>query len=53
MSTLTGTGKLIASLRRDRVLLPIWILTFGGLMASVVASFQGLFPDRRRAPVLR
>jgi ABC-2 type transport system permease protein len=42
---LTGTGKLVRLvLRRDRVLLPIWILTFTGLMASIVASFQGLFP---------
>jgi ABC-2 type transport system permease protein len=45
VTALTGTGKLVRLvLRRDRVLLPIWILTFSGLMASIVASFQGLFP---------
>jgi ABC-2 type transport system permease protein len=26
------------------VLLPLWIVIFAGLMASIVASFQGLFP---------
>jgi ABC-2 type transport system permease protein len=45
VTALTGTGKLVRLiLRRDRVLLPIWILTFTGLMATIVASFQGLFP---------
>jgi ABC-2 type transport system permease protein len=45
VTALTGTAKLVRLiLRRDRVLLPIWILTFTGLMASIVASFQGLFP---------
>ena len=45
MTALTGTGKLVRLiLRRDRVLLPLWIVVFAGLMASIVASFQGLFP---------
>jgi ABC-2 type transport system permease protein len=45
VTALTGTGKLVRLiLRRDRVLLPIWILTFAGLMASIVASFESLFP---------
>jgi len=45
MSTLVGTGKLVRLiLRRDRVLLPLWILTFGLLMVTVVASFSELFP---------
>jgi ABC-2 type transport system permease protein len=45
VTALTGTGKLVRLiLRRDRVLLPLWILIFVGLMASIVASFQGLFP---------
>jgi len=44
VTALTGTGKLVRLiLRRDRVLLPIWTLTFAGLMASIVASFQALF----------
>jgi len=45
VTALTGTGKLVRlMLRRDRVLLPLWIVVFAGLMASIVASFQGLFP---------
>jgi polyether ionophore transport system permease protein len=45
VTALTGTGKLVRLiLRRDRVLLPLWILIFTGLMTSIVASFQGLFP---------
>jgi ABC-2 type transport system permease protein len=45
VTALTGTGKLVRLiLRRDRVLLPLWIVVFAGLMASIVASFQGLFP---------
>jgi ABC-2 type transport system permease protein len=45
VTALTGTGALVRLiLRRDRVLLPLWILSFGLLMASVVASFKGLFP---------
>jgi ABC-2 type transport system permease protein len=45
MTALVGTGRLVRLiLRRDRVLLPLWILIFAGLMASIVASFQGLFP---------
>jgi ABC-2 type transport system permease protein len=45
VTALTGTGKLVRLiLRRDRVLLPLWILSFAGLMASIVASFNGLFP---------
>jgi polyether ionophore transport system permease protein len=45
VTALTGTGKLVRLiLRRDRVLLPLWILTFGLLMGSVVASFRQLFP---------
>ena len=45
MTELAGTGKLIRLIgRRDRVLLPLWILSFAGLMASIVASFVQLFP---------
>ena len=42
---MTGTGRLIRLiLRRDRVVLPIWILVFGLLPAGYYSSFEGLFP---------
>jgi ABC-2 type transport system permease protein len=48
---MTGVGKLVRLiLRRDRALLPIWVLIFGLLPALYVSSFNGLFPtaaDRR------
>jgi ABC-2 type transport system permease protein len=44
-SALTGVGKLIRLiLRRDRVLLPLWVVILGILPVSYVASFNGLFP---------
>jgi ABC-2 type transport system permease protein len=44
-STLTGTGGLIRLvLRRDRVLMPLWILVLGLLPISYVSSFAALFP---------
>jgi ABC-2 type transport system permease protein len=45
MNTLTGTGKLVRLvLRRDRVLLPLWVLPLGIIPLSYVASINGLFP---------
>jgi ABC-2 type transport system permease protein len=45
MTTLVGTGKLIRLiLRRDRLLLPLWILGFGVLMIAIASSYAGLFP---------
>jgi ABC-2 type transport system permease protein len=45
MSTLTGTGKLVRLiLRRDRVLMPLWVLFLGLLPISYVASINELFP---------
>ena len=42
---MTGTGRLIRLiLRRDRFLLPIWVLILGLLPAGYYASFEGLFP---------
>jgi ABC-2 type transport system permease protein len=42
---MTGTGRLIRLiLRRDRVILPIWILVLGLLPVGTYNSFQGLFP---------
>jgi ABC-2 type transport system permease protein len=45
VTALTGTGKLVRLiLRRDRLLLPLWTLSFGLLMIAVASSFAGLFP---------
>jgi ABC-2 type transport system permease protein len=42
---MTGTGKLIRLiLRRDRVVLPLWVLLIGIIPAGYVSAFQGLFP---------
>ncbi len=42
---MTGTGALVRLiLRRDRVLLPIWVVIVGLLPVTYVSSFQGLFP---------
>ncbi|HEY0000064.1 MAG TPA: ABC transporter permease [Actinoplanes sp.] len=41
---MTGTGRLIRLiLRRDRMIMPIWVLLLGVVPAGYVASFQGLF----------
>ncbi|WP_020576426.1 ABC transporter permease [Actinopolymorpha alba] len=45
MNGLTGTGKLIRLiLRRDRVLMPLWVLFIGLVPISYVASINELFP---------
>ncbi|MFI9641224.1 ABC transporter permease [Micromonospora sp. NPDC051925] len=45
MSTLTGTGHLARLiLRRDRVVLPIWVLLLAVLPMSYATSFFALFP---------
>ncbi len=48
---MTGAARLIRLiLRRDRVLLPIWVVIVGILPVTYVTSFKGLFPtlaDRR------
>jgi ABC-2 type transport system permease protein len=42
---MTGIGKLVRLiLRRDRFLLPIWVLVFGLISSGYYASFKGLFP---------
>ncbi|MEV4345269.1 ABC transporter permease [Actinoplanes sp. NPDC049596] len=42
---MTGTGRLIRLiLRRDRVLMPLWVVILGLVPAGYVASFEGLFP---------
>jgi ABC-2 type transport system permease protein len=45
MSTLAGTGKLVRLiLRRDRVILPLWMLSFTLVLVGFVSSFAQLFP---------
>jgi ABC-2 type transport system permease protein len=42
---MTGVGRLIRLiLRRDRFLLPIWVIILGVLPVGTYASFEGLFP---------
>ena len=42
---MTGVGKLVRLiLRRDRVLLPLWVVILGALPATYVSSFKVLFP---------
>lgn len=44
-STLPGTGNLIRLiLRRDRFLMPLWVVIFPLLVAGYVTSFSDLFP---------
>ena len=44
MSTLTGTPRLIRlALRRDRILLPVWILSIAGLASASIASVFSLY----------
>ncbi|GLZ12695.1 exporter of polyketide antibiotics [Actinomadura sp. NBRC 104425] len=49
---LVGTGAMVRLiLRRDRAVLPIWVLLIAVMPAAFVASFEGLFPteaDRLR-----
>jgi ABC-2 type transport system permease protein len=43
---LTGTGQLLRlSLRRDRVLLPAWVLAIPGMAYFSAAATVGLYPD--------
>jgi ABC-2 type transport system permease protein len=45
VNALTGTGKLVRLiLRRDRVVMPLWVVFISLVPISYVASFEGLFP---------
>ncbi|NUT34067.1 MAG: ABC transporter permease [Hamadaea sp.] len=47
MNGLAGTWQLIRlALRRDRVLLPVWILGIGLFPAMISSSFKELYPDQ-------
>ena len=42
---MTGAGHLIRlALRRDRLLLPLWVVVLGVVPAGYVSTFNGLFP---------
>ncbi len=42
MTALTGTGRLVRlALRRDRVVLPVWIVSIAAMAWAVVSSYQG------------
>ena len=46
MNTLTGTGGLMRLiLRRDRILMPLWVVLLGVLPVAYVSSYRQLFPD--------
>jgi ABC-2 type transport system permease protein len=46
MNELTGTSQLVRlALRRDRIMLPLWLLALVGTVASTISAFNGLYPD--------
>ena len=46
MSALTGTTRLVRlAVRRDRVLLPVWIFAISGVAAAVVGTYQTTIGD--------
>lgn len=45
LTGLSGTGALLRlALRRDRVMIPVWLLAVAGTVAATVSSYQGLYP---------
>ncbi|MEP6979884.1 MAG: ABC transporter permease, partial [Nakamurella sp.] len=48
MTTLTGTRLLVRlTIRRDRVMLPLWIGALVATVAATVSAFADLYPDER------
>lgn len=46
MTGLVGTGTLVRlALRRDRVILPIWVVLIGATPAATVGAYEQLYPD--------
>ncbi|EID54611.1 ABC transporter permease [Saccharomonospora xinjiangensis] len=44
--TLTGTGHLVRlALRRDRLMLPLWIVVIAGLPMASVGAYEELYPN--------
>lgn len=47
MTSLVGTGRLVRFiLRRDRILLPVWLLWIGMVPMITVGAFQSLYPTQ-------
>src|SRR5665647_3053014 len=47
-----GTGRLVRlALRRDRILLPVWIASISGLAGAVVASYAATLPSEAERAV--
>lgn len=45
MTALTGTGRLVRlALRRDRIVLPVWIASIAAMALAVVSSYQDTLP---------
>src|SRR5206468_2710101 len=45
LTSLTGTGRLLRlALRRDRVMLPVWLCALTASVLSTAAAFRGLYP---------
>ena len=45
MTALTGTLRLLRlTIRRDRIVLTVWVVAIGLLMIASVASIAGLYP---------
>ncbi|WP_024286839.1 ABC transporter permease [Cellulomonas sp. KRMCY2] len=50
--TFTGTGRLVRlAVRRDRILLPVWILAISGIAGAVVASYAATLPNEAERAV--
>ncbi|GHF59885.1 ABC-2 type transport system permease protein [Amycolatopsis bartoniae] len=46
MNPLAGTGQLVRlALRRDRVVVPVWVLVLGVLPAAIAATYEQFYPD--------
>jgi ABC-2 type transport system permease protein len=44
MSAFTGTGRLLRlALRRDRILLPVWVVVLVGLLAGIASTLTALY----------
>jgi ABC-2 type transport system permease protein len=44
MSVFTGTGRLLRlALRRDRILLPVWVVVLVGLLAGIASTLTALY----------
>jgi ABC-2 type transport system permease protein len=45
-SAVTGTGRMVRlALRRDRVMMPVWVIATVSVVASTAAAFVSLYPE--------